>query len=219
MAELFHSTRPDVSVFMESLGFSIPESQITKVYPIFFPNRRVFRISGNLGREDEVLKVRPADEKAELELKKLNCLFSSYRYFGGHFPAVRSRYLEKSSYVIFHMSYLGNNLGELASILDLVELGYADVEEDDFRGFSDENIHRFIDQLRNSHMKFAAQYGYIHGDLIQDGSPNNIVFNSELERLFLVDAEALAPTSEESLFRFNKQVDQVEEWMCSSLLL
>lgn len=220
MPELHRFPPTETARFMESLGYPIPEKQILQTYPIHFPDRRVFRVAGAKDSEEKVLKVRPDNEEAREELKKLRLLFSSYRYSGGSFPAVEPVFLTPAKYVVFRMSYLGRNLGELGATLDLLERGDLKETENTFKGFSQETIQQLVGQLRQSHKNFTEQYGYVHGDIIQHKVPNNVVFYPELDRLrlYLVDAEALAPADEKVLFRFEQEIERLEEWMCESLL-
>lgn len=215
----FHSYTPSEAVqFMNSVGYPISEQEILQTYPIYFENRMVLRVIGSDENQDKVLKVRSYEKESILECKKLHLLFSSYRYSGGCFPTVRDERIEKSNYAVFDMSYLGPDLGELVTTLDLIEYGYLEKSNESFRGFPTEKITTLVDQLRFSHMNFAKQHEYVHGDMVQNGCPNNIVYHPEIDCLFLVDAEAMAPVNEERLLRFEKQIQQVEEWMHRNLL-
>ncbi len=218
MSELIRSSPSETSIFMKSLGYDIDPKRIVQNYPVSFPKRKVFRVAGEKGSKDRVLKVRPADQKARMEEEKLRTLFASYRYHGGHFPAVKTIELPQKQYLAFKMSYLGRALSELCQDLDLLEVGQIERGSGVFQGFSGESIQQLVDNLSSSHRNFTRDYGLIHGDLIQKGSPNNVVFHSELGRLFLVDAEALTPINEASQSRFEEQIGRLEEWMVENLL-
>ena len=136
MSELIRSSLGETATFMQLLGFEIDPKRIIQVYPVSFPRRKVFRVVGEKGSKDKVLKVRPDDQKARIEEEKLRTLFSSYRYHGGHFPRVKTIELPDEQYLVFEMSYLGRGLSELCQDLDLLELGQIKREADVFQGFS-----------------------------------------------------------------------------------
>ncbi len=217
-AELLHPSKDDILLFTQRIGFSLDTDSVEQIYSTYFPQeRRVVRIR-DAHYNSKVLKIRPDNEHGRREWKKLQLLFASYRFSGGHFPSVNLLSLPDSSYLVFDMAYLGSSLNELGTVLDLIEYGEIDSSEVLFHGFSRDNITRLLCQLENGHRAFATHHQMIHGDVLQQGAPNNIVYHPELDRLFFVDAEALAVGSEEGILRFSDQMQQVENWMCMNLL-
>lgn len=219
MGEIHRHTPEGTASFMEKIGYPIKSEDILQTYPIYFAERRVFRIVGDGTHGEEVLKVRPDDDKAQQELSKLTTLFASYSYSGAKFPSVEGIHLPDSGHVVFKMSYLGRNLTELGEDLDLVEMGEIENDDDTFEGFSADEIDRLLRELKASHRNFSQNHGLIHGDAIQLGVPNNIVYHRELEKLFFVDAEALGERDSERELRFFDQMRSVEEWIYESLLV
>jgi len=216
MSEIKQYSHPDVVAFMDNIGCPVSQQEIVQVYPIYYPERRVFRVKSN--SEDQVIKVRPDDEKGRIEADKLKRLFASYTYSGGHFSKVGVTTLPDSDYLVFHMPYLGRNFIELGTSLDLIELNQSTTAQENFSGFTNQQICKLVDNLKSSQRNFANQHGIIHGDIMQTPSPNNVVYHSELNRLFLVDAEAMASLTDETSARFDKQTKDLETWMYQYLL-
>ena len=220
MSELIHHKPDEVVKFMEEIGYPVPREEIQQVYPIHFPERRVLRVSGLHPEADMVLKVRPLDQNRDAleEQKKLQLLFNSYRYAGCVFPAVEAIILKETGYVVFKMSYLGPNLGELGVAMDLDMLGYPPENEIEFEGFSQDHALSLLDQMERAHREFTRDHGLLHGDMAQNGTPNNIVYYKPFEQLFLVDAEALTPATDKGFTRFNEQMEAVRAWVLRSLI-
>lgn len=211
----FRSYSPlEVTMFMGKIGYPVSAKDVAQTYPMFFPERRVFRTT-----QDEVIKVRPNDHSGRREAKQLISLFASYTYSGGHFSQVKIIPLPNSSYLVFRMPYLGRNFIELGTSLDLIDLGQSTVSQENFSGFTGQQISRLIDNLTLSQQQFASRHGIIHGDFMQTQSPNNVVYHSGLDRLFLIDAEALAPFTEKTAASFDRQMQDLEAWMCQNLLM
>lgn len=218
MAEMILTDTAETATFLQKISYPLPREQILEVYPGYFPERRVLRVRKECPTGSKVLKIRPDDQAGATEVYKLQCLLACERFMGAHNCGVEVTHIQRSAYMIIHMPYLGVDITRLSKDLDLLELGYLEEEEVLFRGFTSGQIRRLVDQLRNGHRAFSDKYGLVHGDLFQQRSPNNIVYDSSLERLFLVDAEALAEVTEESTDRFCDQLDKVQEWMCTSLM-
>jgi hypothetical protein len=221
MSEVLRYTRSETAQYLEEIGYPINEERIKQVYPIHFPKRRVLRIAGPHAGADSILKVRPLNEegKGERELKRLNLLFESYRHGGCKFPEVEEERLEDSGFIVFKMSYLGPNLGELGNSMDLIELGYAIQDEVVFNGFSKSYAEYLLHNLERSHRQFAKEEGYIHGDLFQGHQPNNVVYFEPYDHLFFVDAEALGEVTNARRQRFDQQFELVTNWVMDNLVI
>jgi len=111
------------------------------------------------------------------------------------------------------MSYLGVDITALAQELDLKDRGEMSERNSWFEGFNSDEVGLLVDQLRKSQIDFLNRYGLVHGDMFTAAGPNNIVYNNYYRRLYLVDAEALGDADEWRIDRFEKQIDQVAEWM------
>jgi len=210
----------ETSEFLTRIGYPIKPDEIIEVFPGYFPNRRVLRVRSNEQSGCHVVKIRPYDDEGLTEVKKLQLLLASERFLGSHWPDVRFDSLNKSSYMAIKMPYLGIDLTRLGKVLDLWELGYIDEKDVLVKGFTASQIKHLASVLRLGHAQFSEKYGLVHGDLfIGNVVPNNLVYQPEMDKLFMVDAEALARVSGETTDRFYQQVDQVEEWMCTNLLI
>lgn len=120
------------------------------------------------------------------------------------------------------MPYLGLSLYEMASQLDLLDLGHIELENAWFRGFTRSTVDHLVSNLVKAHLAFAEKYCYIHGDIFQHSSPNNIVYHPDMQKLFLVDAEALAPLTNEAFDKqasFIEQMEAVDSWMRENLVV
>lgn len=220
MAERIKTNRKDVSEFLERVGYPIPQEDIIEVFPGYFPDRRVLRVkNGGLIEPSRVLKIRPDDEKAQREVANLGQLLASYRFYGADFKYLNTRHILDSGYLVIDMPYLGMSLARLGTELDLVELGQLSPDDALFTGFTRERIGSLVRGLGNAHERFTGNYGLVHGDLFQGKAPNNLVFHPQLERLLLVDAEALVEVEDENIERFRRQLSQTEEWIYENLLI
>jgi hypothetical protein len=224
MAEMNEYSPNDASLFLSRIQFPVPEDQIREVFPCFFPDRRVLHVNGPfLGHEphdERVLKVRPTSYATKEEVRKLTLLLASDRYGGGlkGRAGIHIHEIGPSKYTVIDMPYLGVDLHKLAMKLDMIDLGYEEPDPNGFVGFTDRELMKILKILRTSHMEFAEKTGIIHGDLIQNGAANNIVYDAKRKRLLFVDAEAMTDTTEESIARFTDQMAQLEQWMCKNVL-
>lgn len=215
MGELVSMGPQDTLKFLDNIGFNHQGLKIVKTFPSYFKDRRVIHVTGNQGTLGKVWKLRPNNEDSYREQCHLQKLWSSYRFSGSKFPCLQVANFPSLNYVGFEMEYLGIDLKDIASDLDLIDLGQLDPSESICHGFSCDQINSLVSNLISGHMAFARQYGLFHGDLYQNGA-NNIVYHPSLRKLFLVDAEALN-SSEEAEFRFNDQIEKVREWMYRNL--
>lgn len=199
---------------MSEIGYPLSSDDVDHVFRVHFDDRRVIRV------DDRVLKARPLGDKAEKEASQAQTLISSYRFSGGHFPGVHTHRFEDSDYLIIDMPHIGYSLKELGTSLDYQDLGYdGEIQREyTFTGFRQQHIQNLVDNLERAHRNFSDRHGLIHGDLFQVGSPNNILYNPSIDRLLLIDAEALGQATPERIQRFEKQMGRVEEWMNMGLL-
>lgn len=218
MAEIVHSNPNEAASFLKRAGYQISEDKIIEVFPGYFPDRRVLRVKEPGGEETRVLKVRQQGREAQREIDHLKPLLASYRFSGGHFGALNIPKLPDSRFIVIDMPYLGRDICRLCEDISLAEYEGGKAPEGSFRGFSAQEISRLVQNLRQSQIAFSQKYDLIHGDTFQMRSPNNIVFNDTLNRLLLVDAEALTEADVPAMERFNEGLDKVEEWMCENLL-
>lgn len=219
MSEAVSSSPEETANFLEKIGHPVLRQRIIEVFPVSFPERRVLRVRDDSNEGSRVLKVRPDDAEAQEEVEKLKPLLASYRFAGAHFRYLQTQHLFVSGYLVINMPYLGRDLIKLGTDLDMLNLGQVEPNEVTFRGFPNDQIRKLVDNLQRAHISFAQKYGLIHGDVIQERAPNNVVYHDALNKLFLVDAEALAQTDETTTNRFLQQLSGVEEWMCENLLV
>lgn len=214
MAELVRSNPEDAASFLERIGLPIPKDKIIEVFPGYFPERRVLHVQTPGKEASRVIKIRPDDKEAREEARKLRILLAQYRFFGAHYQDLDVKTLPQSKYIAMNMPYLGVNLIELES--DMFKLGQ-EKPANTFTGFSEKQIRALIGRLRTCHGNFSGHYQLVHGDLFVENSPNNIVYQANMGKLFLVDAEALTEATEEAISRFDYNVGKVEEWMFANL--
>lgn len=215
MSEALTPSIHEIEASMHALGYN-GNSRLVQTYPLYHRDRQVFRVHEENG-SDVVIKIRKSDEGAIREAGRITKLVASYRYSGGHFPTVFQK--EFGGKTAVRMPFLGHSLSELGQLMDLTEFGYPPTEGDlPFTGLHPEEIEVLIERLRHSHLNFAEKERLIHGDLKHQGrSPTNVVYKPDSRILYLVDGEALSPLTDETLTRFNDQLDDVKEWMYASL--
>ncbi len=222
MAELLRPTIVEASSFATERGYPLESADVLNVFPTFFPERRVLQVKSAGREQSRVLKFRPHDEGAEREVKKLEKLLSSYRFSGVAFDYLKVHRLPERQYLVMDMPYLGVTLHELAMQMDMLDLGYLEPEEAWFKGFTDRQADDLVEQLIKSHLAFARKYCHLHGDVFQRTAPNNIVYHPDLQRLFLVDAEALAPVQcelcDDKRATFIGQMEAVDAWIAENLV-
>ncbi|MFQ5493127.1 MAG: hypothetical protein ACE5DX_03150 [Candidatus Dojkabacteria bacterium] len=225
MPELLRRKPAEVRTAMNQLEFELPDGyELGEVYPIFYRNRFVFRVNHESGTilPDRVIKIRPSDEAAQVELAKLRALVASYSPgLPDEYRSIHSEELN-GGMISMNMPYMGENINELASHLGEIDyyLSFHDDEarrrvaslREEFEGFSREVLSWLFNDLRCRHLRFAKSRGIIHGDLFQHGDPNNIVFHPTLQRLFTIDAEALGDYNNERIGRFHTQFGSVMKW-------
>ncbi len=219
MAELVRPSLDNTKTFFRRVGLMVDRFDFQLVYPGVFRERRVTKVYDKKRREVRVLKARPFDDNGKREIESMMKIMGTYRFSGGHFNGPEVHAL--SQYIVLNMPFLGYDLGELAQILNLKDLGYSedDKGEFNFRGFSYGKIDSLCNQLRRDHLAFANQHRLIHGDVWQyRQGTNNIVYHPKVDRLLLVDAEALAKPDDLRYQSFHEQLDRVQEWMHASLL-
>jgi serine/threonine protein kinase len=206
---------PQVSIeqTMQRLGYG-PSDALVQIFPLYHPDRQVFRVHEAAG-PDVVVKVRDISDKARSEAAKITNLVGSYRFSGGHFPAVRE--VDFDGKIAITMPYLGPNLVELAQDIDSSTWNAAEPKPEQFLGFPPEQIEKLIEHLSHNHLNYARSFGLIHGDIIRaHQSPTNVVYNQS-GSLFLVDGEGLAPFNDETEQRFMEDMDVLREWMYENL--
>lgn len=212
MSELTTPTGSEVLALIGKLEY--PKTvQFTEVFSNYHPDRVVFRMFDKASGKDSVVKVRKDDLHSELEVEKIRALVASYRFSGGHFDTVSVR--KTDGKVAIEMPYLGKSLSAIGQDMDLDKY---EGNSDGFRGFSPALIEDLLKRLDADQMHFADNYGLIHGDLIQPHfAPSNVVYNQGLNRLLLVDGEAMTLNTDESRAQFLEQIDSVKEWMYLNL--
>jgi serine/threonine protein kinase len=215
MAERFTPHPEEIRKTMVSLGYG-SEHGLAQIYSLHHVNRQVFRITDGAG-QSVVVKVRPADTEARRELQMITTLVGSYRFSGGHFPTIRQT--EFDGKVAITMPYLGQSLPELAQAMDPAFAEHATEDTaSPFPGFSAAQIEQLLGRLENTHLNFAHSQGYVHGDVIlPHHKPTNIVYHATSNLLYLVDGEALAATTDETVTRFTDQICNAREWMYANL--
>lgn len=210
MSEVIRPSATDIGLFMSEIGQFITPDSITEVYPGYFRNRRVFRI------DKRVFKVRPNDGEANQEITKLRKLIPYYRNILPDLSDVEVFTRRSSPWSVVSMPFLGTNICHLATELDLVRLGYDDSPET-FTGFTEPTIKTLLHELGRDQVDIEKQLGLIHGDIFQNNSPNNIVYNADINRLLMVDAEALAEPDNRRHQLFGDQVGRLRKWMFETL--
>lgn len=84
MCELMRPTIAEASVFTTMKGYPLSSDDILKVFPTYFPERRVIQVRTKGRESSRILKFRPFNEKAKLEITNLEKLLASYRFAGVH---------------------------------------------------------------------------------------------------------------------------------------
>ena len=221
MIEIYRYTKTELEQFLRQIEFPIQYQEISTIFLGYISDRSVFALKNTKG-DKRVAKLRKADSEAIKEAKQFYMLEATFRFSGGHFATSRSVTTPSNKYHVLEMPWLGHSLSELGTYLDLIQMKYLDESPSDplygFRGFTRNHIFFLTEVFRKSHLNFAHARKIIHGDLFQLKSPNNIVYHPDVDKLFPVDAEALAVYSHQAEDRFCYEVDQVTEWMCTNLL-
>lgn len=214
-------SRERVGHFMhDELQYGIDPAQITEVYPVVH-NRLVFR------SKDIVYKIRPEKSEksrkdATTEADKLQRLLHFYEDLGYKFREPSSIY-EINDFMVIEMPYMGENVAHLIADLDMREYG-EDLGPDAFAGFTPEKAKALVTQFRTDLELLEEGYGLIHGDLYaEERGPNNIVYNKALDRLLLIDAEALIDVNSDlnrrAITGARMQQLQVENWITHNMIV
>jgi len=208
MRETFIPSCNEIQEMCAKTGYSL-FGHIEEVYELKHKDRLVIRV-GN-----KILKFRPDNDKALEEYAKMVRIYSSYQYHGGVFALPGFRRL-KNDYCVIEMDYLGVDLRKMSETLDLrdnnstSDIGW-------FNGFDMKHVIELVETARRAHYLYSRDSNEIHGDLYDGMGVNNLVYNRHLDRLLLVDGEALAPVDEARLERFHRQMDDVKVWMMQNL--
>lgn len=207
MKETITTDPGELENFFKKIGYSVPKGEIVKIFPGYFPDRRVFCLKAD--KEERVIKLRPASEAAEKELAHMRKLEVSYSMSHLRLRGSNGAVIANSKYFVLDMPYLGCSLGELAEKLDMNDQGV----QTDFNGFSTKEIDNLVNAFERDHFNFTRLYGLIHGDI----TPNNILWNSTANRLVLIDGEALSPCDDEKRITFSSKLSDVREWIFYNL--
>jgi len=212
--DVFHQPKETIIDMLRKAGNTLlTEEDILEVYPCYFPDRMVFRIKDEHDGSERVVKGRPSDSAALKELEYYSNLVEYYDLGGFVFRQTMDK-----SYIFFDMPWFGYDMNKLQTHLFFLEYEGEGVLEHEFTGFTREQVKMYIEKLKVDFSKIAEKYGLIHGDLFQRNRPNNILWHPECDKFILIDSEAFARISPETIERFNTQMVKVEEWMYDHLL-
>lgn len=224
MAEVIYRTIEQSEAFARSHGYHFGKKQIVKAYPVVSPDRVVFQYYSIGDDAYRVVKIRPDKGDGKREFNNIASLVDHYiaGSYKARFNGVRMRELTRD-YVGIDMPFLGYDLVLLA----LYAAGMSDQKflphsRSIFEGFTERKINQLISKLNSDHLtdrhSFAEKHKLIHGDLIHRGTPNNITYDPGYDRLFLLDAEALVPSTDDNLKRFQDSMTSIRGWMVENLI-
>lgn len=199
----------------ESVHRDLNPDLVGEIYPVVH-KRWIFRYG-----EDRVLKIRPDNSlslhsEAILEAQKLNALLDFYNAQRGYNLLGPAKIDEINGFMVIDMPYMGDNITHLIGDLDRADMG-DELERDAFKGFSREKAEQLIEHFEED-MALLEKFGYMHGDLFhQDEGPNNIVYNRVLDRLLVVDAEALldlnSNVDRRNITTARENLERAEQWI------
>src|SRR3989344_5588111 len=208
MRETHRPTTTDVELFMEGIGYPVKREAINEVYPVFFQERRVFRIA------DRVYKVRPHDSDAEAEFEILRHLIPFYHKYNKHLGRLMVKNTDFTRYLIIDMPYIGRNINDIAIEMDINAYN-GESGHSEFSGLTKRGVVDLIHRLHQDQLQFSRQHGKIHCDIMQNRAPNNVLYHLESNRLYLIDAEAYAPADRAAIGRFEYQIKALHDYMLS----
>jgi hypothetical protein len=208
MRDVYNRSRIEAAEFLNERGIAVNPDGIDGVYSGVFVNRVVAHMGSS------VLKARPLDPEAEREVEQMRQVIDVYRNVIPTIPEPIVIPVPEKSYMAILLPDLGMPVGALATEIDMQELG----EESSFGGFDRRHAEALLRDFEQLQEEVRYKTSLIHGDIFTSEGPNNVVYNTRYDALFLVDGEAWAPATEERDMRYESQLHQLRAWVLSNLV-